>query len=1050
MHAFGPYAESAEIDFEQFGEGGLFLITGDTGAGKTTIFDAITFALFHKTSGMDRETVTLRSDYAKDADDTYVEFTFSHMGRMYTVFRSPQYEKKKTRGTGITNKPAKANLIREPDTPVEGIKQVNEAIEDLLRISYDQFKQISMIAQGEFRKVLNADSKERGAILQKIFSTEGYRRMGYLMEQRFKASYGEVADIYRSIDQYFDGIQYDKESSWAKELDMQKKAARSEKSQYKLEKRMEVVKELILEQENGIREALVEYEKKQEVAEQKANEYTLVHVTNQLFDKLDTLRKEREQLEKIREFFVEKEERNKKQKSAVYDVKPFYDNYLIEKKRLSEIKDLKEKSQISQQKAREKSDLLEDKLTVEQMQRKVAESKKQEALLLKNEEAKYQKREELEKIILAIENKEESFVQAKMEIETKLANLNAQIASGNEEIKKRSHFPEQYILSKLLWEESQKKEESIREILDSRLPFVDDLKLKLYKKQDIFKEKRFIYENVRDNYQHQEKLLEDSRAGILASKLKEGEPCPVCGAIHHPKLADVPKNAVTEVEVKRLKEEFLAAEEEKNLAYSNVVMANTKYETEWDILHKEVEKNFHLSENEELFEPDENSLQDKLLKVLKTTVRQTEETYKKKQAFLKEKTFLERMQKQVSQFEKEKSRLMERQDVIVKEHRQLEDSKTMLKGQITELQNLRFSSLREAKRVRMQLEKEAEDILEAILRLENAIKKAKEQLAEATALAENALKQEKKEEIIVDECFEAYDNARKHAQYVTEEEFLSYVVSKEEITRCEKEILHYYNQLTANEAGLKLAKKDIEGKERKEEESVRTEAKAAKDTAQEAQNLLNFRKNRKESNEKLLNHMKRAYKKSQKKLEEVGRLSNLSNLFNGKTSGKMKTSFETYVQMSGFDGIINAANKRLQPMSGGQYQLYRHEDYDAKTNVALNLDILDNYTGKKRPVSTLSGGESFMASLSLALGLSDRVTANAGGIRIDTLFIDEGFGTLDEKSLNDAIGMLNELSASNKLIGIISHRAELKEEIPKKILIQKSNKGSSIQVDLGI
>ena len=186
------------------------------------------------------------------------------------------------------------------------------------------------------------------------------------------------------------------------------------------------------------------------------------------------------------------------------------------------------------------------------------------------------------------------------------------------------------------------------------------------------------------------------------------------------------------------------------------------------------------------------------------------------------------------------------------------------------------------------------------------------------------------------------------------------------------------------------------------------------------------------------------------KLEEVTMLKNLSDILQGKVTGKNRTSFETYVQMAGFDDIIRAANKRLQPMSGGQYQLYRHEDLEAKGNVALNLDILDNYTGKKRPVSTLSGGESFMASLSLALGLSDRVTASAGGIKIDTLFIDEGFGTLDEKSLNDALLMLNQLTDSNKLIGIISHREELKEVIPKKVLIKKNNKGSKIETDLGL
>jgi exonuclease SbcC len=247
---------------------------------------------------------------------------------------------------------------------------------------------------------------------------------------------------------------------------------------------------------------------------------------------------------------------------------------------------------------------------------------------------------------------------------------------------------------------------------------------------------------------------------------------------------------------------------------------------------------------------------------------------------------------------------------------------------------------------------------------------------------------------------------------------------------------------------LELAKQDIQGKEKLDESLAIQEAAESKQAEREAKAVLTKVQNRWERNQESLGQIRKQKKKAEKTLEELERYQNLSDLLSGKTTGKNKTSFETYVQMSGFDGIIRAANRRLLPMSGGQYQLYRHEDPNAKGNIALNLDILDHYTGKKRPVSSLSGGESFMASLSLALGLSDMVSANAGGIRVDTLFIDEGFGTLDEKSLLDAIAMLQELSNSNKLIGIISHREELKEEISKKIQIHKTNKGSSLEINI--
>jgi exonuclease SbcC len=195
--------------------------------------------------------------------------------------------------------------------------------------------------------------------------------------------------------------------------------------------------------------------------------------------------------------------------------------------------------------------------------------------------------------------------------------------------------------------------------------------------------------------------------------------------------------------------------------------------------------------------------------------------------------------------------------------------------------------------------------------------------------------------------------------------------------------------------------------------------------------------------------MKRRQAETAELLEKVAVLKNLADLVQGKVIGRNRTSLETYVQMAGFDSILAAANQRLLPMSGGQYRLYRHEDPQAKGNIALTLDILDHYTGKKRPVSTLSGGESFMASLSLALGLSDRITASAGGVKVDALFVDEGFGTLDEKSLNDAISMIQELTSGSRLVGIISHRQELKEEIPGKIIVEKSRNGSSISIETG-
>ena len=316
MNAFGPYPSLVEVDFEALGEKGLFLVTGNTGAGKTTIFDAITFALFHRTSGTDREITTLRSDFAKASEETYVELTFYHMGRTYQIYRSPQYDRPKKTGQGTVTQTAKAKLFREPDTPIEGVKQVNEAVEDLLRINYDQFKQISMIAQGEFREVLYADTKKRGEILQKIFATEGYRKMAILMDTRRKEAQGQMLDTLKSIEQYFAGIQYEVGSEHAAEIEALKG------TQYQIDEKVTVFEKIIADDAENISQKEIELEEKHQVAAEKEKEYTLIHATNQLFQTYEALERQKIDLEEQKETMLQMEALVLKQKKAVDEILP--------------------------------------------------------------------------------------------------------------------------------------------------------------------------------------------------------------------------------------------------------------------------------------------------------------------------------------------------------------------------------------------------------------------------------------------------------------------------------------------------------------------------------------------------------------------------------------------------------------------------------------------------------------------------------------------------------------------------------------------------------
>ncbi len=1046
MSAFGPYASKAEVEFDKFGEGGLFLITGDTGAGKTTIFDAIAFALFNKTSGMDREINAIRSDYANENEETYVELTFSHMDRVYQIYRSPQYEKPKKNGSGFTTKTAKAKLIREPDTPIEGTKQVNEAVENLLRINYDQFKQISMIAQGEFREVLNADAKKRGEILQKIFATEGYRKMGILMEQRYKKAYGEMADIFKSIDQYFDGLQLDEKSVYREEAFEQKKLLHTERSQYHIDHKIELLEKLVTEDAEKISEQEADVKQKQQEAAEALEKYTLIHAVNEAFQKYDRFLEERNALYEKQGEMCQKESLLSKQKKAVYEVKPAYDNYLSEQEKLRAVTKLVETSSLNYEVSKIKCIAAEETYQVSQLKRGAAEEQRKEAAILKQEEENYKVRDSLNMQIDLCKKESVKVKVQKEKLTEKTAALKDRLEQIREREKQIQSVPEKYAARKADFDKLETKGAAISKLLIEKKKNLEKLKEKLFFAQNDYHKMRNSYDEINEKYNHCEKVLEESRAGILAMKLEEGKPCPVCGSREHPLPAKLSMEAVTEEELKQIKAAREAIEKKKNVAAEYAASAKTAFEAKEETLRAEMtdyicEEQADLS-TEELFV---------ILKEIAEETQAEKAKMKEQLLFLKqEKDKLEALRKQIEADLKEEERLQKEEQVITQQLQKLETRYAQLLGQLKGIKELKYATLGELQATIGKLEESAAAILNQIEKCQKELINAKEEVSGCKAALEGAKKQEETLQSSVSQSKIIYvENREKHG-FADAVEFLGCVVSKSQISSLETELDFYKKAVTENEANLKSAKEGIAGKERMDEIKAREMAESRKASADQAQSLLINLKQRRGRNEEILEKITAKKKQSEKKLTEVGMLSNLSNLLQGKTTGRNKTSFETYVQTSGFDAIIHAANERLLPISGGQYQLYRHEDLEAKGNVALNLDILDNYTGKKRPVSTLSGGESFMASLSLALGLSDRVTANAGGIEIDTLFIDEGFGMLDEKSLDDAIRMLQELTASNKLIGIISHRAELKEEIPKKVLITKSSKGSSIKIDLGV
>ncbi len=1047
MSAFGPYAGVAEVDFSDFGQEGLFLITGDTGAGKTTLFDAMTFALFNKTSGTLREVGSLRSDFADPQTDTYVELTFEHGDRTYQIRRSPAYESAKKRGTGTTLRTAKAELIRKPDTPIEGVEAVNREVEEILRIRYDQFKQISMIAQGEFRQVLNAGSKDRSEILQKIFCTENYAKMGQILQNRAKVAQEELEQSQRNLDQWMEGVECAPESPLAMRLEEEKEQARSTDKTYEPDRRIRLVEEVLMEEEDRITALDKQVSKEEGIYQEKLAASLRAETLEKGFIELDRLKSEREKLEaegpKIREL----EEKTRIQKRAVYEVDPSYQRYTSAAERLSEAEKECQKAASRQETRLQEKTRAEDALEQESKRQPEAESKKIRAVGIRKEEGKYQRREELrqaeERLSAEIGGLEQTLEKDLGQQEA----LQVKIRESEQWLQETDGVPEELV---------RVEQEVIRlrartgEMETTKKKLIPDLEKKERKKakaQKEFEEARAEYDREESLFLHAEKMLELSRAGILAKSLRPGEACPVCGSLEHPMPATIPEEGVTEEALEERKVLRDEAAVKKDRAYQEAVTAVGEAESSEKILRNEV---LRLMEDG----PQEEAEISDLLEAFRQEAERIGEvlTEKEKRLDALQKEQAKREQTSES-LEKDRKDAAEVEESLQKQREALtkkNEERAGYLGEIQPLLSLEFDSREAAMDEAEKLEMESQTIELSIKAARELAAAASEAYAGAVDAAAETMKQKDRAKAEAEEAKNEYERIRLQEGFAEEADFLEARVDKEAIERSEDVIQGFRDKDALNKANLEKAIKDLEGKERPDREAANQAVKEAESTWKETQGLLNRAKTRRDNGRKALEKMTALRESLKEELERLTLLANLADLVQGKVAGKNRTSLEAYVQTEGFDAIIAAANQRLLPMSGGQYRLYRHLDPEAKKDIALELDILDYHTGKKRPVSTLSGGESFMASLSLALGLSDRITAEAGGVKVDALFVDEGFGTLDQRSLDGAIGMLQELTAGSKLIGIISHRQELKEEIPKKVLVEKSRQGSKISIDTGI
>lgn len=903
MSAFGPYAGEVKVDFAQLGERGLYLITGDTGAGKTTIFDGITFALYGEASGNNRESDMFRSKYAKEETPTFVELEFQYRNEVYRVRRNPEYLRPAKKGKGLTTEKADAQLEYPDGKIITKSKEVTKAVVELIGLDRGQFTQIAMIAQGDFLKLLFAKTEDRSKIFREIFHTKEYQ----ILQERLKTMSGtlriEYEQLTKSIQQYKTEIRSDderKDNTVEETLQFLACLIEDEKKTIlECDHNLECLEEQIA----GIQKAIGKAEN------QKRAEQELVRINEELAVWIS-------RMPEIEEVLKAEEKRQPEREKLALDIAG----------------------------SEEKLSLYEEADHI--LEQKTKAEAQTSALKKEREDLKEKKEDGTGKL------------QKIKELLVQYQDLDARCVR--------------------LEQEEQKVKEEKAKVCNFQKVLVEyrELEKRLKNAQEDYQKGNAESIRIRKIFEQMEQNFLDGQAGILAEHLEEGVPCPVCGATHHPNPAKIQESTCTEEELKRIKE--------KNQKLSDQV--------------------FLLSEKA-----------GKTKGQLEEKKKQLEETCKE---------LFGEIPQSISSSLEERVQCLHIQENTINEQRKRANQAIQQK-KILEEQNEKGESylkkwdemLEEKERRYHEMERECAILTE---RYEKAIS-VLSYTSKKDAL--QALEKKKDQKNALDLAYRSAEE-----QYRTTKETIQSKTAK--IQTLQEQLDGFqdskYAELLEQQQSCMQKKREILLKKEK--------------TVTDYQ-----------MNKRVENAIQGQFEKLQNVEEQWKMVKTLSNTANGNVSGKEKIMLETYIQMSHFNRIIARANTRFMMMSGGQYELKRRETAEnLRSQSGLELDVIDHYNGSIRSVRTLSGGESFQASLALALGLSDEIQSEAGGIQLDAMFIDEGFGSLDEETLDQAVKALLNLADGNRLVGIISHVAELKERIEKQIIVTKQKSdGSTVKLITG-
>jgi len=921
LSAFGPYAAETTLDLEKLGKGGLYLITGDTGAGKTTIFDAITYALYdHSSSGI-REGSMLRCKYADDKTPTFVELEFEVHGVRYTVRRNPEYQRPKARGEGMTTEKADATLTYPDDRPpVTKAKDVTAAVQEIIGLDYNQFSQIVLIAQGQFTKLLNASTEERSRIFRKLFRTQRYAQLQERLQAEASALNQQRTAQNAKLDSLLGGLQFSPE-------DPDAEALRALCAQTVPETALALLDALTTRQAAALEEA-----------------GTALQATEAQLDTVQQQLGAAAQAQRLAQQLAARQAELAAAKPALDAARAEADRHAGDAAQL-------------------------DALTaqVTQAQSALAAYDALDALCRQQTEAR-----DAARLAAAQAHKRR----------TQLDSLNAALAAAETELAALADADTRLLALQNRSAQLTQRGEALAK-LEQRLADCQRQAKAAHKAQENYRAAAAAQDEARARRDALERAFLDAQAGLLAESLTEGAPCPVCGSTHHPARALLPHTAPTQAQVEAARQAAAEADRQAQnasaAAQSALAAANeakTSLRRDAETLLPErftapegtVPLTFALMTN---VLAEENAALQTAQTDCKAQCRQTEADCRRKAQLEADRQAKTRQRPALEQAAAEADRSAAAQNA----------SADALEGQIAERRAaLPYPRRADAQAALDKLEADRRTLRTGMETAQRKLKQAEQSVAAAEAAVEALTAQQ---------------------------------------TAAQKELpARSAEELTAQQTVLTAARETLRSREK-----------------QLSAQLLPNRKTAAQY---------RAAAEARQALESRWQwVSALAATAGGTLTSKQKIKLEAYIQMNYLDRILRYANTRLMQMTAGQYELERIGAENQRSQSGLDLGVIDHYNGTRRSVKTLSGGESFKASLALALGLSDEVQSSAGGIRLDTLFLDEGFGSLDEESLELAIRVLSGLTEGDRLVGIISHVGALKDRIDRQVVVHKARTGGS-------